>query len=98
MTMQKTERLYYSDCYLREFEANVLATKPTAGGVRVYLDRTAFYPESGGQPHDHGKLSGMLVLDVVDEGEVIAHVLERRPEGARVVGEIDWARRFDHMQ
>jgi len=96
--MQKTDRLYYTDCYLRVFEANVLAAEPTAGGVRVYLDRTAFYPESGGQPHDRGMISGIPVLDVIDEGEVIAHVLQRSPQGARIVGEIDWARRFDHMQ
>jgi alanyl-tRNA synthetase len=96
--MRKTERLYYNDCYLREFEATVLDAVPEGDGVRVYLDRTAFYPDSGGQPADHGTISGIKVLDVVDENEAIAHVLERHPDGARVNGVIDWARRFDHMQ
>jgi alanyl-tRNA synthetase len=96
--MQKTDRLYYTDCYRREFEANVLGAEPTAGGVRVYLDRTAFYPDSGGQPSDRGMISGIPVTDVIDEGDVVAHILERKPEGAQVTGEIDWARRFDHMQ
>lgn len=88
-----TERLYYRDAYLQRFEANVLQ-----GGERVYLDHTAFYPTSGGQPHDEGVLGGARVLDVIDEGEHIAHVLERPiPEGP-VTGEIDWVRRFDNMQ
>ena len=48
--MLNTNRLYYSDCYLREFEARVLKAEPEPRGFRVYLDRTAFYPESGGSP------------------------------------------------
>jgi alanyl-tRNA synthetase len=95
--MPKTERLYYTDCYLREFEATVVAAE-AAGVVRVYLDRTAFYPDSGGQPSDRGSISGIPVLDVLDQGDAIAHVLERQPEGTQVSGQIDWARRFDHMQ
>jgi len=96
--MTKTERLYYTDCYLTKFEADVLAIEPEARGFRVYLDRTAFYPDSGGQPADKGTLGGTPILDIVDEDEAVAHVVERRPEGGRVAGEIDWARRFDHMQ
>ena len=96
--MHQTERLYYSDCYLREFEASVLAAEPEARGFRVYLDRSAFYPDSGGQPPDRGTLNGIPVLDVLDEGDSVAHILERKPEGERVTGRIDWARRFDHMQ
>lgn len=96
--MRKTDRLYYRNCYLREFEATVLDTTPDGDHVRVYLDRTAFYPDSGGQPSDHGTISGIRVLDVFDEDEAVAHLLERRPEGARVNGVIDWPRRFDHMQ
>lgn len=96
--MRKSERLYYTDCYLREFEANVVAVETAQNGVRVYLDRTAFYPDSGGQPSDRGTISGIAVHDVIDEGDAIAHVLERKPESARVAGTIDWARRFDHMQ
>jgi len=96
--MMKTERLYYNDCYLREFDAAVLSAAPDGEHVKVYLDRTAFYPDSGGQPSDSGSLSGLAVLEIVDEGEAIAHVLERRPETDRVKGMIDWTRRFDHMQ
>ena len=96
--MVKTERLYYTDCYLSEFDSQLVRAEPRAGQVRVYLDRTAFYPDSGGQPADRGTLGGILVTEVVDEGEVIAHILERLPEGERLHGKVDWARRFDHMQ
>lgn len=96
--MQKTERLYYADCYLREFEARVLAVEPEARGFRIYLDRSAFYPESGGQPSDRGTLGGVPVLDVVEENDVVVHLVERGPEGDRLTGQIDWPRRFDHMQ
>jgi len=96
--MVKTERLYYTDCYLREFDARVVRTEPEARGFRVYLDRSAFYPESGGQPMDRGALGGTPVLEVADEGDAVAHILERKPESETVKGEIDWQRRFDHMQ
>jgi len=100
-----TERLYYADSYLTRFEASVLEHDATSR--RLYLDRTAFYPTSGGQQFDLGSLelsgsAALAIVDVVDEGDRIAHVLaEGRPgpaTGARVVGVIDWSRRFDHMQ
>jgi alanyl-tRNA synthetase len=91
-----TERLYYTDAYLTEFDATVL--EHADGGRRTYLDRTAFYPTSGGQPFDQGWLGEAEVLDVVDEGERIAHLLASPMTGARVRGRIDWIRRFDHMQ
>jgi alanyl-tRNA synthetase len=96
--MPKTERLYYTDCYLREFDARVVAVEPAGNGVRVFLDRTAFYPNSGGQPSDHGMLAGQPVRDVIDEGEAVVHLLDAKPENEQVKGEIDWTRRFDHMQ
>jgi alanyl-tRNA synthetase len=96
--MPRTDRLYYTDSYLREFEARVTAVEPEARGFRVYLDRTAFYPESGGQPGDRGTLSGIPVLDVIEEEEAIAHVVGQEPDRGEVAGRIDWARRFDHMQ
>ncbi len=95
-----TQRLYYDDSYLRRFEARVLGTSPDRR--LVYLDRTAFYPTSGGQPHDLGTLASQPVLDVSDEDGGIAHQLETPlPEGAEsgpVAGLLDWTRRFDHMQ
>ncbi len=94
-----TERLYYRDATLQTFTAHVTSIDDT--GRRVYLDRTAFYPTSGGQPHDTGTLAGRQVVDVVDEGERIAHVLEAgltTNSGDVVEGRIDWQRRHDHMQ
>jgi alanyl-tRNA synthetase len=91
-----TERLYYQDCYLREFRARVVETSPD--GLRVYLNRTAFYPTSGGQQFDTGTLGGANVTDVVDEQERVAHVVDSPLFAGDVTGEIDWARRFDHMQ
>src|SRR5712691_227160 len=91
-----TERIYYTDAYLTEFDATVL--EHADGGRRAYLDRTAFYPTSGGQPFDRGRLAGAEVVEVMDEGERIAHLLATPITEVRVRGCIDWARRFDHMQ
>ena len=91
-----TDRLYYTDPYTVEFEARVIGRDNDSR--RVYLDRTAFYPTSGGQPFDTGELGGARVIDVVDEGERIAHLLDAPLLSDRVAGRVDWARRFDHMQ
>jgi alanyl-tRNA synthetase len=92
-----TERLYYRDSYLTAFAGRV----KSVDGVRVFLDQTAFYPTSGGQLFDTGKLGGAKVVDVVDDEAGIAHVLEAAPSfavGAELSGVVDWPRRFDHMQ
>ena len=91
-----TERLYYTDAYLDRFRARVVAR--TDEGRTVYLDRSAFYPTSGGQPNDLGGLGGIAVLDVVDEGDRIAHRLAAPLVDDEVEGVVDWARRFDLMQ
>jgi alanyl-tRNA synthetase len=91
-----TLRLYYTDSYLRDFDAAIVDR--TEGGRRVYLDRTAFYPTSGGQPHDTGTLGGSAVLDVVDEEDRVAHLLANPLDATAVRGTVDWRRRFDHMQ
>jgi alanyl-tRNA synthetase len=91
-----TERLYYADSYLRDFKAAIVELADE--GRRVYLDRTAFYPTSGGQPFDTGRLNGLEVTDVVDEGERVAHLLVQPVTGGEAVGQVDWPRRFDHMQ
>ena len=94
-----TERLYYADSALREFTARVVDHAEGEHGPAVRLDRTAFYPTSGGQPFDTGTLDGIAVLDVwEDENDDIWHRVERVPERAKVTGVIDWERRFDHMQ
>ena len=95
-----TSRLYYTDAYTTAFDARIIEL--SADGRRVYLDRTAFYPTSGGQPFDIGSLGGTSVADVVDEDERVAHVLAAplpgHAVGDSVRGEVDWQRRFDHMQ
>ena len=95
-----TQRIYYTDPSCTSFEAVVAKAFEHEGRPAVALDRTAFYPTSGGQPFDTGTLSGVKVFDVVDrDDETIAHVVESAlPEGARVAGAIDWPRRFNHMQ
>jgi alanyl-tRNA synthetase len=94
-----TDRLYYHDARLCTFTAKVLEAQDD--GRRVYLDRTAFYPTSGGQPHDHGTLGGVPVIDVMDEEDRVAHVLAQAVPAtveSMVEGRVDWVRRFDHMQ
>ena len=95
-----TSRLYYTDAYATAFDGRI--TDVSADGQRVYLDQTAFYPTSGGQPYDLGSLGGSAVADVVDEDERVAHVLTAplagHAIGDTVRGNIDWPRRFDHMQ
>jgi alanyl-tRNA synthetase len=91
-----TARLYYTDSYLRDFDASIVERADE--GRRIYLDRTAFYPTSGGQPFDTGTLGGIAVVDVVDEGERVAHLLAAPLAGTWVNGAVNWHRRFDHMQ
>ena len=91
-----TDRLYYADAWLRQFPARVTARADN--GRRLYLDRTAFYPTSGGQPHDLGTIDGVPVTDVVDEGDEIAHLVSAPVETDDVRCEVDWVRRFDFMQ
>jgi len=104
-----TDRLYYTDPYLRTFDAAIQRVEQRRDRCLVTLDRTAFYPTSGGQPFDTGTLGDLHVVDVVDDEDgSIAHVLSGSDPGAidgrgltpgeTIHGEIDWARRFDHMQ
>ena len=102
-----TARIYYDDAFVREFTAQVLSCEPIGSHNedsppqqrwRAKLDRTAFYPTSGGQPHDVGRLGDANVADVVDEDDEIIHVVDRAVELGAIKGSIDWERRFDHMQ
>jgi alanyl-tRNA synthetase len=94
-----TIRLYYTDACLREFDATVLDVIDVEGRRAALLDRTAFYPTSGGQPFDTGVLGSAKVVDVVArDDEMILHVVEGAIERGPIHGSIDWNRRFEHMQ
>jgi alanyl-tRNA synthetase len=100
--MPVTERLYYSDSHLIEFEASVVdVTDRVSGWTAVVLDRTAFYPTGGGQPSDTGSLNGARVVECIDDGDNgVLHVVKgAAPSRGDVVrGRVDWSRRLDHMQ
>lgn len=94
-----TVKLYYENAYTQDFTAVVQSCEVVKNGFAVTLDRTAFYPEGGGQPADHGTLGEARVLDVHEKDGVVTHLCDRALSvGAEVGGHIDWARRFDHMQ
>jgi alanyl-tRNA synthetase len=93
-----TERLYYTDPYLIEFEAQVTAARDLGGRAGIVLDRTAFYPTSGGQPFDTGVIGGASVVDVIDDDGTVVHIVEGQPPQGRVAARVHWPRRFDHMQ
>ena len=94
-----TVRLYYENAYTQDFTAVVASCEAVKNGFAVTLDRTAFYPEGGGQPADRGTLDEARVLDVHEKDGVVTHLCDRALSvGAEVSGHIDWARRFDHMQ
>lgn len=93
----KTVKLYDDNSYLTEFEAEVLSCEKTERGFDVVLDRTAFFPEEGGQNADSGTLGNANVLHVSIKGDVITHTVDAELSG-KVTGKIDWAPRFDKMQ
>lgn len=92
-----TERLYENNAYLKEFTGRILSCTGEKRGYAVILDRTAFYPEGGGQPWDLGTLGEARVLEVHRRGEDIVHLCDH-PLTGEVTGRIDWPRRFDLMQ
>lgn len=99
--MPTTERLYYLDSHLIEFAACVVDTSERVSGwLAVTLDRTAFYPTGGGQPSDTGTLNGARVVECIDEGESVLHVVQGLTPaiGAPLKGRVDWPRRLDHIQ
>ena len=100
--MPVTERLYYSDSHLIEFDARVVdVTDRVSGWTAVVLDRTAFYPTGGGQPGDTGTLNGARVVECIDDGDKgVLHVVQgvAPMRDAAVHGRVDWSRRLDHMQ
>jgi alanyl-tRNA synthetase len=93
-----TERLYLRDPYLTRFSARLVSMTELEGRPAAVLDRSAFYPEGGGQPADRGTLGSAAVLDVQERGGEVLHVLDRPLQAGEVDGTVDWSRRFDHMQ
>jgi alanyl-tRNA synthetase len=94
-----TLKLFHEDAYLTKFQAEVVCLTPrNDGSCAVILDRTAFYPEGGGQPADLGWIEGIRVLDVQEENREIIHFLAEAPDKKQITGIVDWKRRFDHMQ
>ena len=95
----ETRKLYYEDCHLAEFQARVVACRESREGWLVELDRTAFYPEGGGQASDVGTLGNVRVLHARESGESVLHLCDGPlPVGETVEGRIDYERRFDLMQ
>ena len=94
-----TEKLFYQDAHLNAFDARVLRCEPSKHGYDVVLDRTAFYPEGGGQPGDTGMLGKVRVTDTHEIAGEVVHYCEKPLEiGSTVHGAIDWERRFSFMQ
>ena len=100
-----TDLLYYQDAYLRDFAATVTAVEPSAGTVRIALDRTAFYPGGGGQPNDLGWLTldgvRLAVAEVKKEGGILWHTLAGEVPvkvGDAAQGTLDWERRYQLMR
>ena len=97
--MENTEKLYYAQPPLGVFTATVLGCTQAEGGWHITLDRTAFYPEGGGQPADCGRLGQARVLDVHEKAGAVLHLTDAPlPVGSLVTGEVDMARRLDHTQ
>lgn len=93
-----TVRLYHEDAYVLDFEAIVVSQTEREGRPAVVLDRTAFYPEGGGQPWDTGTLEGVPVRAVVEVSGDVFHLLDRPLEATHVHGHVDGERRRDHRQ
>lgn len=97
--MEHTVKLFYEDVFQAEFTATVLSCEPDKDGYKAVLDRTAFFPEGGGQYGDRGYLNDVRVLDTREQAGKIYHFLERPvPVGSAVKGKLDWDKRFDKMQ
>jgi alanyl-tRNA synthetase len=95
---EATERIYYHDSFLREFDAQVISCEKDGERWKIVLDRTVFYPTSGGQPYDTGKLGDVPVIEVADAEHKVVHYASAAIPVGPVHGVIDWPRRIDHMQ
>lgn len=93
-----TEKLYYKDAYIKEFEAECVRSYEKDGKYIAVLDRTAFFPEGGGQAGDRGEINGIKIFDTVEENGQILHISEQEIPTGKVFGKIDWNLRFSRMQ
>lgn len=92
------QKLYYNNPYVTEFEAEILGVEPYGEGYAVILNKTAFYPEGGGQPSDTGYINDTPVLQVIEEQGRILHIVDSPLSANTAKCRVDWDRRFDHMQ
>ncbi|MDU0200464.1 alanyl-tRNA editing protein [Paenibacillus sp. MAH-36] len=93
-----SKKLYYDSAYIREWQTTISRVMEREDGYYVLLDETAFYPHGGGQPCDEGHINGVPVLDVISEEENVLHKVASLPGEGIVSCEVNWQRRFDHMQ
>lgn len=97
--MEATEKLFYKDSCIKEFDAAVLSCEPEKDGYKAVLDRTAFFPEGGGQYGDTGVLNGIPVTDTKEKDGIVYHYTKKPLEvGVKVYGKLDWELRFERMQ
>ena len=94
----ETQKLYFDDPYQVEFNSKVLKKISRHDKPALILERTCFYPESGGQPADKGSINGIEVTDVLEESGQTIHILAREIMADDIQGMVDWETRFDHMQ
>ena len=93
-----TEKLYYKDAYIKEFEAEIISITPYEGGFDILLDRTAFFPEEGGQSADRGFIGSARVINAFERDGEVHHITDSVPEGERVKCTLDFSERFEKMQ
>lgn len=93
-----TNKLYYENTYLKEWESEVKDVIQEKDRFLIVLDRTAFFPEGGGQPSDKGYIDGIEVIDVFEKDNIVYHVTEKKPENKMVKCTLDFDRRFYYMQ
>lgn len=93
-----SKKLYYDSAYIREWQTTISRVVEREDGYYVILEETAFYPHGGGQPCDEGRINGVPVLDVISEEENVLHKVASPLGEGTLSCEVDWQRRFDHMQ